>query len=110
MSKQKEDLNEGTVGLGRRRFINTAALAGLTMGVAACNDKPAAGAAPAASATTPVAHAASELGKYEVPPGQLDDYYSFSSGGHSGECRIYGLPSGRLFKRIPVFNMDCLVG
>jgi nitrous-oxide reductase len=47
---------------------------------------------------------------YEVPPGQLDTYYDFCSGGHSGEVRVYGLPSGRLFKRIPVFNMDCLTG
>ena len=97
--------------IGRRRFINTAALAGLTVGVAACNDKPATSAAPTAAASAPAtAHAVSDLSKYEVPPGQLDEYYSFSSGGHSGECRIYGLPSGRLFKRIPVFNMDCLVG
>ncbi|MCB1988310.1 MAG: TAT-dependent nitrous-oxide reductase, partial [Burkholderiaceae bacterium] len=110
MSNKKEDLSAATVGIGRRRFINTAALAGLTVGVAACNDKPAASAAPAASAPTPVAHAASEVGKYEVAPGQLDEYYAFSSGGHSGNVRIYGLPSGRLFKNIPVFNTDCLVG
>ena len=110
MSNKKEDLSAATVGMGRRRFINTAALAGLTVGVAACNDKPAASAAPAASAPTPVAHAASEVGKYEVAPGQLDEYYAFSSGGHSGNVRIYGLPSGRLFKNIPVFNTDCLVG
>lgn len=98
--------------MGRRRFINTAALAGLA-GVVACTDK----STPAASA--PVAPAAPTKGgasgsvdysKYEVHPGQLDDYYAFSSGGHSGDCRIYGLPSGRLLKSIPVFNMDCMVG
>lgn len=40
MSNKREVTTE-TVGIGRRRFINTAALAGLTAGVAACNDKPA---------------------------------------------------------------------
>jgi len=49
-------------------------------------------------------------GKYDVPPGELDEYYSFSSGGHSGDVRIYGLPSGRQLKSIPVFNTDNLVG
>jgi len=113
MSDKKDSLNTEATPMGRRRFINTAALAGLAAGVAACNDKPAASAAPsapAASGAAPAAHAGPDVGKYEVAPGQLDDYYSFSSGGHSGEVRIYGLPSGRLFKRIPVFNMDCLVG
>ena len=62
MSQKKEDLNVATAGIGRRRFINTAALAGLTVGVAACNDKPAARpAAPAASspAAAPAASHAS---------------------------------------------------
>lgn len=98
--------------LGRRKFLNTAALvglsgAGLSVGLSAC--KKSDQAAPAGGGSV----ATSELpdhGKYEVPPGQLDEYYSFSSGGHSGEVRIYGLPSGRELKRIPVFNMDCLVG
>ena len=31
MSNKKEDLSAATVGMGRRRFINTAALAGLTV-------------------------------------------------------------------------------
>jgi nitrous-oxide reductase len=42
MSHKKPDSQIETAGMGRRRFINTAALAGLTVGVAACNDKPAA--------------------------------------------------------------------
>ena len=112
MSQDKELNPKTEAGMGRRRFINTAALAGLA-GVVACTDK----STPAASA--PVAPAAPIKGgasgsvdysKYEVHPGQLDDYYAFSSGGHSGDCRIYGLPSGRLLKSIPVFNMDCMVG
>ncbi|AAZ97342.1 Nitrous-oxide reductase [Thiobacillus denitrificans ATCC 25259] len=97
--------------LGRRKFLNTAALvglsgAGLSVGLSACNKDT----VPAATSGGEKAGAAPAHGKYEVPPGQLDEYYSFSSGGHSGEVRIYGLPSGRELKRIPVFNMDCLVG
>lgn len=94
----------------RRHFLGSAAVAGLAgVGLAACTEKQAPAAA-AASGVAPAAPAGAEGGKYDVPPGRLDEYYAFSSGGHSGEVRIYGLPSGRLFKRIPVFNMDCLVG
>ena len=41
-----------------------------------------------------------------VPPGEKDEYYAFLSGGYSGQVSVYGLPSGRLFRVIPVFSQD----
>jgi nitrous-oxide reductase len=41
-----------------------------------------------------------------VAPGQHDEFYAFMSGGFSGQIGVYGLPSGRLFKVIPVFSLD----
>ncbi len=41
-----------------------------------------------------------------VPPGEHDEFYAFVSGGFSGQLAIHGLPSGRLFKVIPVFSVD----
>lgn len=41
-----------------------------------------------------------------VPPGQYDEYYNFVSGGFSGQMAVYGLPSGRLLRVIPVFSVD----
>lgn len=38
-----------------------------------------------------------------VAPGEYDEFYCFMSGGFSGHVTVYGLPSGRLFKEIPVF-------
>ena len=103
--------------LGRRNFLNKTAIAGLagaglSAGLVGCNKTagPAATGSPAVATPEPAKSGAVDYSAYEVHPGQLDTYYSFSSGGHSGEVRIYGLPSGRLFKRIPVFNIDCLVG
>ncbi|MFN3977931.1 MAG: Sec-dependent nitrous-oxide reductase [Sulfurihydrogenibium azorense] len=42
--------------------------------------------------------------KVYVPPGQYDEFYAFVSGGFSGQLTVYGLPSGRLLKIIPVFS------
>ena len=44
--------------------------------------------------------------KVYVAPGEHDDFYAFVSGGFSGQLAVYGLPSGRLFKVIPVFSVD----
>lgn len=41
-----------------------------------------------------------------VAPGHYDEYYDFVSGGFSGQVSVYGIPSGRLLKVIPVFSQN----
>ncbi len=45
-----------------------------------------------------------------VAPGEHDEFYAFMSGGFSGQMSVYGLPSGRLLKVIPVFSQDAEKG
>jgi len=52
-------------------------------------------------ATSDVAIAAM---KTYVAPGDLDEYYMFSSGGHSGQIYVYGVPSMRHLSTIPVYT------
>ena len=42
--------------------------------------------------------------KVYVAPGQYDEFYAFMSGGFNGQVSVYGLPSGRMLKLIPVFS------
>jgi nitrous-oxide reductase len=44
--------------------------------------------------------------KAYVAPGKYDEFYDFVSGGFSGQMSVYGLPSGRLLRVIPVFSAD----
>lgn len=98
----------------RRKFLNqTAALAGLagaglTVGLTGCKKDEAPGAATTAAA--PVAEAAHGAGEVHIAPGELDTYYGLWSGGHTGDLRVLGLPSGRELHRIPCFVPDALVG
>lgn len=44
--------------------------------------------------------------KVYVAPGKYDEFYNFVSGGFSGQLSVYGIPSGRLLRVIPVFSVD----
>jgi nitrous-oxide reductase len=50
--------------------------------------------------------AADAASRVYVPPGTYDEFYAFLSGGFSGQVSVYGLPSGRLLRVIPVFAQN----
>jgi nitrous-oxide reductase len=43
--------------------------------------------------------------KAYVAPGKYDEFYNIVSGGFNGQMSVYGLPSGRMLKIIPVFSV-----
>ncbi len=107
--------SEQPIDEGRRRFLNTAAIAGLagaglSVGLTACKQETAPGGT--APAGAPAKAAAESGGAHaHLKPGELDEYYGLWSGGHSGEMRVLGIPSGREIRRIPVFNApDAMTG
>src|SRR5512134_1088848 len=51
-----------------------------------------------------VSDVANAAEKVYVAPGDLDEYYMFASGGHSGNIYIYGIPSMRHISTIPVYS------
>lgn len=44
--------------------------------------------------------------KVYVAPGKYDEFYSIVSGGFNGQIGVYGIPSGRLFRILPVFSVS----
>lgn len=48
--------------------------------------------------------AAADAQRVYVAPGKLDDYYAMLSGGQSGSVFVYGIPSCRFIKEIPIFE------
>src|SRR5450432_4251422 len=76
---------------------NALILAGLALilGISACKPKNVGSAVSGDAAS-----------KTYVAPGKYDEYYNFVSGGFSGQMSVYGLPSGRLLRVIPVFSVD----
>lgn len=64
--------------------------------------------APSAPKGKTAARAVSDLSlaaeKTYVAPGDLDEYYFFASGGHSGNIYVYGVPSMRHLSTIPVYT------
>ena len=71
-------------------------LLGLALVFASCGDQ--------GKSSSNGALSSSAAEKVYVAPGEQDDYYAFLSGGYSGNLTVYGLPSGRMFKEIPVFS------
>lgn len=97
MSKLEKD------GVNRRELLGTSLTAATLAGTAGL----AVGGATVMVANQTPARAESDEDHHKkalVPPGKLDEYYGFWSGGHSGEVRVLGLPSMRELMRIPVFN------
>lgn len=48
--------------------------------------------------------------KVFVPPGKYDDFVMVTSGGHRGSVMLYGIPSMRLLKEVPVYSPDSWQG
>lgn len=96
MKRNKDDETK-LINPGRRKFLGTTATAGLVGAAGATGGGMLLGTPKSASAAAGYADA-------YVPLGELDEYYGFWSGGHSGEVRVFGVPSMREIMRIPVFN------
>ena len=120
MTEETSKVLGAASGLGRRRFLHSAAAVGVSavgaMGLAGCNENKgpagggASGAGAAASGGGSGEHKVGGAGSVEVKPGQLDTHYGLWSSGHTGDARVIGIPSGRELLRIPCFVPDALIG
>ncbi len=77
-------------------ILRAFAIAVLVISIGAIN-----GCKPNTTTTVGVGDAAS---KVFVPPGKHDEFYNIISGGFNGQISVVGLPSGRVFRIVPVFS------
>ncbi|GCC53423.1 nitrous-oxide reductase [Chryseotalea sanaruensis] len=77
------------------KITNKVSILLILAGVLACQPK-----GPATVTTSDAA------GKVYVAPGQYDEFYNIVSGGFNGQIGVYGIPSGRLFRILPVFAVS----
>lgn len=82
-------------GLTRRGFLGAGTLGGAALAGAATLG------GVAMTRETWASSVKEAMAKAHVGPGELDEYYGFWSGGHSGEVRVLGVPSMRELLRIP---------
>ncbi|NER14701.1 Sec-dependent nitrous-oxide reductase [Leptobacterium flavescens] len=84
----------------RRVIKMTVGFLGLALCLTGCNN------GKSSDSNSGGALSSSAAEKVYVKPGDHDEFYAFVSGGFNGQLSVYGLPSGRLFKVIPVFSQD----
>jgi len=80
----------------RHWLISLVLLAGTAAVAASCSSAKAAR----------VGEASDAAQRVYVAPGTYDEFYAFMSGGFDGQIGVYGLPSGRLLKHVPVFSQS----
>jgi len=78
----------------KTQVLTAMAVAALGAGLTGCKPK---------DAGSAVAGDAAE--KVYVAPGKHDEFYNIVSGGFNGQMAVYGIPSGRLIKIVPVFSV-----
>ncbi|MDO4635942.1 MAG: TAT-dependent nitrous-oxide reductase [Lautropia sp.] len=118
MSLEAQDPHgeKASAGIGRRRFLNAAAVLGISgAALAGCKEERASNEGGSANGSLQPSSQTQEssvggAGSVDIKPGQLDTHYGLWSSGHTGDARILGIPSGRELLRIPCFVPDALTG
>jgi len=81
-----------------KKLLSLTTLATATLILAGCYSDP------DAKDQKKAAQTVSDAERVYVAPGKLDDYYAILSGGQSGSIFVYGIPSCRFIKEVPIFE------